>query len=159
VEYRSDGTIARNLYGKGIDEILMRTEAGINRNQPFYYQQDHEGNVTHLTNTIKENGKVLYTGRANVNGFMKDDRGNQTRGIPKGDYTLQPKQEDGVYPKGQPAITGPGLKPGQPTRDYKLDSVLVHEKDSSGKPDSKACVTCDREAVDLTKQVMDRNLD
>src|SRR4030095_1202154 len=76
---------------------------------------------------IYENGTKLYDGRANVNGFMKDDRGNQTRGIPKGDYTLQPKQSDGVYPKGQPAITGrePGLKPGQPTKDYKPDAVLV----------------------------------
>src|SRR5204862_6096626 len=76
---------------------------------------------------ITENGKQLYVGRANVNAFMKDDRGNQTRGIPKGNYTLQPKQTDGVYPKGQPAITGrePGLKPGQPTKDYKPDSVLV----------------------------------
>jgi hypothetical protein len=110
---------------------------------------------------IYENGTKLYDGRANVNGFMKDDRGNQTKGIPKGDYTLQPKQSDGVYPKGQPAITGrePGLEPGQPTKDYKPDSVLVHGKGPPGQPDSKACVTCDREAVDLTKQVMDKNLD
>ena len=42
--------LARNVYGKGIDEILMRTATGINGNQPFYYQQDHEGSVTHLTN-------------------------------------------------------------------------------------------------------------
>jgi RHS repeat-associated protein len=113
------------------------------------------------TYVITENGKQLYVGRANVNGFMKDDRGNQTRGIPKGDYTLQPKQTDGVYPKGQPAITGrePGLKPGQPTKDYKPDSVLVHEKGAPGQLDSKACVTCDRDAVEKTKEVMDRNLD
>jgi hypothetical protein len=39
------------------------------------------------------------------------------------------------------------------------DSVLVHGKGAPGQPDSKACVTCDRDAVDLTKQVMDRNLD
>jgi RHS repeat-associated protein len=42
--------VARNVYGKGIDEILMRTATGINGGQPFYYQQDHEGSVTHLTN-------------------------------------------------------------------------------------------------------------
>jgi RHS repeat-associated protein len=273
VEYNSAGTlVGRNLYGKGIDEILRRAYG----NQTYYFQQDRNGNVTHLTNAtrtiveqykydafgaptiyngagveipataynnrfiftgreyaatfgfyeyraraynptlgrfmsedpkgfdggdynlfrychndpldltdpmglegeiylyrdsadrsaagkyvISENGKILYTGRANVNGFMKDDRGNQTRGIPKGDYTLQPKQADGVYLKGQPAITGRqhGLKPGQPTRDYKEDSVLVHEKGPPGRPDSRACVTCDREAVNLTKQVMDRNLD
>jgi hypothetical protein len=108
---------------------------------------------------LRENGKAVYTGRATVNGFMKDDHGNQTRGIPKGDYTLQPKQQDGVYKAGQPAITGPGLKPGQPTPDYRPDAVLVHEKGPPGQPDSKACVTLDREGVDRTKEVMDRNLD
>jgi hypothetical protein len=63
------------------------------------------------TYVISENGKQLYVGRANVNGFMKADHGSQTRGIPKGDYTLQPKQTDGVYPKGQPAITGREPRP------------------------------------------------
>ncbi len=112
------------------------------------------------TYVVYENGTKRYESRANVNGFMKDQNGNLTRGIPKGDYTLQPKTADGRYPAGQPAITGrePGLKPGQPTRDYKPDSVLVHEKGAPGQPDSLSCVTCDREAVDLTKQVMDRNL-
>ena len=52
VEYNSSGTIiARNVYGKGIDEILMRTNPGINSGQPFYYAQDHEGSVTHLLNS------------------------------------------------------------------------------------------------------------
>src|SRR5581483_2848891 len=113
------------------------------------------------TYVVSENGKILYTGRANVNGFMNDSSGNPTRGIPKGDYTLQPKVADGRYPAGQPAITGrePGLKPGQPTAGYKPDAVLVHEKGPPGQPDSLSCVTCDTEAVDLTKQVMDRNLD
>jgi RHS repeat-associated protein len=274
LEYKSDDLTrpAKNLYGKGIDEILMRTETGVNGGQPFYYQQDHEGSVTHLTNSagdvldtykydafgapdhapgfhnrflftgreyqstfgfyeyrarayhpglgrfmsedpkgfaagdynlfrycyndpldltdpmglegeiwlirdavappntsaerrapgayiIKENGMQIYAGRANEHGFMKDQRGNLTRGIPKGDYTLQPKLKDGVYPAGQPAITGQGLKPGQPTRDYQPDSVLVHGKDPSGQPDSRGCVTCDQEGVQRTKEVMDRNLD
>jgi hypothetical protein len=127
----------------------------------IYLYRDVADRSSPGTYVITEKGKQPYVGRANVNGFMKDDRGNQTRGIPKGDYTLQPKQQDGAYPKGQPAITGrePGLKPGQPTKDYKPDSVLVHEKGPPGQPDSKACVTCDRDAVNLTKQVMDRNLD
>ena len=43
--------IGRNVYGKGIDEILMRTGSGVNGGQPFYFQQDHEGSVTHLTST------------------------------------------------------------------------------------------------------------
>jgi RHS repeat-associated protein len=52
LEYKANDLAhpTKNLYGKGIDEILMRTEYGINGNQPFYYQQDHEGSVTHLTN-------------------------------------------------------------------------------------------------------------
>ena len=49
VEYNSSGTIiARNVHGKGIDEILMRKETGINDGNWFYYAHDHEGSVTHL---------------------------------------------------------------------------------------------------------------
>jgi RHS repeat-associated protein len=51
VEYNSGGSIVgRNVYGKGIDEILMRTDPGVNSGYPFYYAQDHEGSVTHLLN-------------------------------------------------------------------------------------------------------------
>jgi RHS repeat-associated protein len=47
IEYNSAGTlVGRNLYGKGIDEILMRTYGA----QTYYFQQDRNGNVTHLTN-------------------------------------------------------------------------------------------------------------
>jgi RHS repeat-associated protein len=54
VEYSSTGTVvARNLYGKGIDEILMRIDATLGT---FYYQDDHEGSVTHLTSST---GTVL----------------------------------------------------------------------------------------------------
>jgi RHS repeat-associated protein len=46
LEYNSGGTlVGRNLYGKGIDEILHRVYGG----QTYYFQQDHNGNVTHLT--------------------------------------------------------------------------------------------------------------
>ena len=38
------------MYGKGIDEILMRTDPGVNNGNPIYYAQDHEGSVTHLLN-------------------------------------------------------------------------------------------------------------
>ena len=53
LEYKSNDLThpVKNVYGKGIDEILMRTENGINSSQPFYYCQDHEGSVTHLLNT------------------------------------------------------------------------------------------------------------
>ena len=52
LEYKSNDLThpVKNVYGKGIDEILMRTENGINSGQPFYYCQDHEGSVTHLLN-------------------------------------------------------------------------------------------------------------
>jgi RHS repeat-associated protein len=52
LEYKSDDLAhpAKNLYGKGIDEILMRTDPSVNSGQSFYYGQDHEGNVTHLIN-------------------------------------------------------------------------------------------------------------
>ena len=42
--------VARNVYGKGIDEILMRTDPTVNGGAAFYYGQDHEGSVTHLIN-------------------------------------------------------------------------------------------------------------
>jgi RHS repeat-associated protein len=51
LEYNSSGAIvARNVYGKWIDEILMRTDTTVNGGQPFYYHQDRNENVTHLTN-------------------------------------------------------------------------------------------------------------
>jgi RHS repeat-associated protein len=47
-EYNVNGAItARNVYGKGIDEILERTDTV--RALTFYYQQDHEGSVSQLT--------------------------------------------------------------------------------------------------------------
>ena len=57
LEYNGGGALyARNLYGKGIDEILARLDVTVNAGQWFYYQQDHEGSVTHLTNA---SGNVL----------------------------------------------------------------------------------------------------
>src|SRR5262249_38064199 len=54
LEYRSNGQIARNLYGKGVDEILQRTDPAVNGGQAFYFQQDHEGSTTHLTNVSSQ---------------------------------------------------------------------------------------------------------
>ena len=49
VEYNATGGIvATNVYGKAIDEILQRVDATFGT---YYYQQDHEGSVTHLTNS------------------------------------------------------------------------------------------------------------
>jgi len=80
LEYRSTdlSNPAKNVYGKGIDEpsewghremdgqaregsgrderertsqILMRYDPTLTQNKTFYYQQDHEGSVTHLLST------------------------------------------------------------------------------------------------------------
>jgi RHS repeat-associated protein len=56
---------AKNLYGKGIDEILMRTDPTVNGGFPFYYGQDHEGSVTHLINRL---GNVIESYRYDVFG-------------------------------------------------------------------------------------------
>src|SRR6185436_5242845 len=48
LEYSSTSIVGRNVYGKGIDEILMRTDPNANGGNPIYYAQDHEGSVTHL---------------------------------------------------------------------------------------------------------------
>jgi RHS repeat-associated protein len=52
LEYKSNDLThpAKNVYGKGIDEILMRTDPTVNSGNAFYYGQDHEGSVTHLLN-------------------------------------------------------------------------------------------------------------
>jgi RHS repeat-associated protein len=65
LEYNQNGQTTRNVYGKGIDEILMRTDPTVNGGQPFYYQQDHEGSVTHLTNAI---GNIVERYRYDVFG-------------------------------------------------------------------------------------------
>jgi RHS repeat-associated protein len=41
--------LAVNIYGKAIDEILARTDYSVNPIVSYYYQDDHEGSVTHLT--------------------------------------------------------------------------------------------------------------
>ena len=53
MEYRSSDLAnpAKNVYGKGIDEILMRYDPSFNPDVTYYYQQDHEGSVTQLLNT------------------------------------------------------------------------------------------------------------
>jgi RHS repeat-associated protein len=48
LEYDANGELAGyNLYGKGVDEILLRFDPWLP--QTFYYQQDHEDSITHLT--------------------------------------------------------------------------------------------------------------
>jgi len=70
VEYTSAGTIvARNVYGKWIDEILMRTDTTVNGGQPFYYHQDRNQNVTHLTSaagTVIEKYKYDAFGKPTI---------------------------------------------------------------------------------------------
>jgi RHS repeat-associated protein len=79
LEYNQNGQITRNVYGKGIDEILMRTDPSVNSGQPFYYQQDHEGSITHLTNAA---GNKIEKYRYDVFGgpFVYDGNGNPRPG-------------------------------------------------------------------------------
>jgi RHS repeat-associated protein len=53
LEYDSSGTsVGVNVYGKGIDEILERFAMGSDNNWYTYFvQQNHEGTVTHLTDS------------------------------------------------------------------------------------------------------------
>jgi RHS repeat-associated protein len=89
LEYQSwSGPSAKNLYGRSIDEILMRTDYPGGSSRTIYYQDDHEGSITHLMNaqgiviekytydafgkpTITDgSGSVLTTGSAYGNRFM-----------------------------------------------------------------------------------------
>ena len=52
LEYDGAGALAAwNVYGKGIDEILMRTDYTFNPVRTYYLQHDHEGSVIHVTDT------------------------------------------------------------------------------------------------------------
>jgi RHS repeat-associated protein len=76
LEFNVDGTIrAKNVYGRDVDEILMRTDYLINTSgQTYYYQCDHEGSITHLTDGA---GVVLETYRYDAFGAvtMRDGGG------------------------------------------------------------------------------------
>jgi RHS repeat-associated protein len=66
LEYNSSAQIiGRNVYGKGIDEILQRTDYSYNPSLTWYYQQDHEGSVTHLTSN---GGNIIEKYRYDVYG-------------------------------------------------------------------------------------------
>ena len=77
LEYRSSDLShpAKNLYGKGIDEILMRYDPSFNPAMTYYYQQDHEGSVTQLVNT---SGDVIESYKYDVFGALAiyDANGN-----------------------------------------------------------------------------------
>jgi hypothetical protein len=63
-EYNAGRVITgRNVYGKGIDEILMRADTTANNGQRFYYPQNHEVSVIHLTNA---SGTVIEKYRFDV---------------------------------------------------------------------------------------------
>jgi hypothetical protein len=72
---QNQALIGRNVYGKGVDEILMRTDYTFNPTAVFYYQHDHEGSVTHLTNA---SGTVIEKYRYDVFGAptVYDGNGN-----------------------------------------------------------------------------------
>jgi hypothetical protein len=97
-------------------------------------------------------GRQGYLGafRTNENGFM-----GQTRGIPLGHYTLQPKRRSGHnWPAQTPAITGPGQPVGKPGPGYKADAILLHPEGPRGAPDSRACITTNAEGFRRVMHIM-----
>jgi len=99
-------------------------------------------------------GKQGFLGafRANENGFI----GN-SRGIPPGRYTLQPKRQSGTnWPAQTPAITGPGMPVGKPGPGYKADAVLLHPAGRPGQPDSLSCITVNAEGFRRVMHLMHR---
>src|SRR6202171_1558880 len=72
LEYHSwSGPSAANVYGRGIDEILMRSDYSVTPTRVLYYQDDHEGSVTHLTDSsgaVIESYKYDAFGKPTING-------------------------------------------------------------------------------------------
>jgi hypothetical protein len=102
--------------------------------------------------TVHVYGKQGYLGgfRSNENGFI----GN-TRGIPRGRYTLRPKRQSGAnWPAQTPAITGPGQPVGKPGPGYRADAILLHPEGRRGFPDSRACVTVNDEGFRRVMHIM-----
>ena len=64
LEYRSwSSPSAANVYGKGIDEILMRTDYTASPARTVYYQDDHQGSITHLITVLNGTPTVVETYR------------------------------------------------------------------------------------------------
>ena len=101
--------------------------------------------------TLYVYGREGYLGsfRTNENGFI----GN-SRGIPAGRYTLQPKRTSGRWPAQTPAITGPGMPVGKPGPGYKADAILLHPAGPPGQPDSLSCITVGDEGFRRVMHVM-----
>src|ERR1700682_542989 len=72
LEYHSwSSPSAANVYGRGIDEILMRSDYSVTPTRVLYYQDDHEGSVTHLTDSsgaVIESYKYDAFGKPTING-------------------------------------------------------------------------------------------
>jgi len=153
-----------NIYAYCLDNPWSKFDpeglSDIYLNRDFPTGKDKEQRRSPGDISIVEGSKNIYEGRANVNGFMKDPKTSElTRGVPKGEYTVQPKVTDGTrFPAGTPAITGEGQPAGKPADDYKADAVLFHAKNPDGSPDSLSCVTLDPKGAKLVKDVMDRDI-
>jgi RHS repeat-associated protein len=78
LEYRGNLSqpAAANVYGRGIDEILRRTDYSVNRT--LYYQDDHEGSVTHLMMQANNAPTIVESYRYDAFGkpTIKDGSGN-----------------------------------------------------------------------------------
>lgn len=102
--------------------------------------------------TMHVYGRQGYLGgfRTNENGFI-----GQSRGVPRGHYTLRPKRTSGAnWPAQTPAITGPGQPVGKPGPGYKADAILLHPGGRPGVPDSLSCITTEAEGFRRVMHVM-----
>jgi hypothetical protein len=94
------------------------------------------------TFTLTDGNTIIINTRANEYGFEAS-----RQGVPIGEYTIQPKEENGVYPKGTPAVTGKDMRPGQPNKTYEPGMILIHKKgDTPNQADSRGCITIDEES-------------
>ena len=73
---QAGGLAAKNVYGRAVDEILMRTDYVVNQSGvTYYYQDNHEGSVTQLTDA---SAAVIESYRYDAFGAVtiKDGSGN-----------------------------------------------------------------------------------
>ena len=130
---------------------------------------------------LYKDGSYVGKFRANENGYMPrgkswsswvnecqtqgvaealKDETNVARGVPPGTYTLQPKQTNGNFAAGTPAITGKGQPIGKPGAGFQADAILLHQRaealglDGRPIPDSLACVTVAQQGKDMVADMM-----
>jgi RHS repeat-associated protein len=166
VEYNLVGSVVgRNLYGRAIDEILMRVDYVIvPLGQTYYYQDDHEGSVTHLTNAtggVIENYRYDVFGAPTINGGSLTTSAFDNRFMFTGrEYTATfgvYEYRARAYHPGLGRFTGEDPK-GFDAGDYNLFRYCHNDPEDLTDPMGLAPVENDEEAEELAGRGLDRNL-